>query len=287
MSKVTEKIALKGKRPLFVCDVSPPRGADPTWPEQAKVLDADFICVAYNPGKAVRLDSVIAAHIIKERYRKEVIFVQACRDMNKLAVQTRLIGAAALGLENVVVLKGDDFTPEQAVQTGVAAGFKPTELITAIKDLNEGVDYKGGKLKEPTNFCVGGTIDLGKGIEGESQLAQKKAAAGADFFLTQPIYDAQAVTRLLDWLQSASDNAHNVPIFFGVQILLKDGVIFSDVPESIRNDLDKGRPGADIALEVIHRLLDRGIDTFYLISPILKGGARDYPTAQQVLSTLR
>ncbi|MFQ5933044.1 MAG: methylenetetrahydrofolate reductase [Dehalococcoidia bacterium] len=284
MAKVTDVLAQKGSRPLFLCDFSPPRSSEPSRLDDAKDLDADFICVAYNPGKSIRLDSAIAAYSIKTRFGKEVVFNLACRDMNRLAVQTHLLGASALGLENVVVLKGDGFTAEEASQIGRVEGFYPTELIGAIKAMNEGLDYRGRKLTEPTSFCVGGAVDLGKGIEREARLAGKKAQAGADFLLTQPVWDPSTATRFLDSLCAVSGGNTDIPVFFGVQVLIKDGVIFSDMPQNVRDDLEKGRTGADIALEAVHRLMEHGLSTFYLVAPIIRGGARDYPAAQQVLS---
>ena len=59
--KVTEALESAGERPVFVCDFSPPRGGDPGLFEDAQALESDFVCVAYNPGKAVRVDSVAAA----------------------------------------------------------------------------------------------------------------------------------------------------------------------------------------------------------------------------------
>ncbi len=287
MAKVTEKLAKKRSRTLIICDFSPPRGAGPSLLEDAKNLEADFICVAYNPGKSVRLDSAIAAYVIKERFQKEVVFILACRDMNRLAVQAHLLGASALGLENVVVLKGDEFTKDEASQVGGVVGFTPTELISAINSMNRGVDYRGRELQRPTSFCVGGAVNLGKGIQEEARLATKKAQAGADFLLTQPIYDARIATRFLDSFNSAWGGNKNIPVFFGVQVPVKGGVVFSDVPQTVRDDLDKGRDGSEIALEVIHQLLNSGLDTFYLIPPIIKGGIRDYPAAQRVLSAFR
>ena len=105
--KVINKTNSLTARPLFICDFSPPRGADISVFEQARNLSAEFICIAYNPGHSVRVDSTVMAYMIKKRTGKEVIFNLATRDMNKLALQTHLLGAQLLGLENVVILRGD------------------------------------------------------------------------------------------------------------------------------------------------------------------------------------
>ena len=105
--KITDAWEKRGSQPVFVCDFSPPRSADPSVLEQARTLDADFISVAYNPGRTVRTDSAMLAASIKANLGKDVLFTLATRDMNKLALQSHLLGARLLGLVNVVVVGGD------------------------------------------------------------------------------------------------------------------------------------------------------------------------------------
>lgn len=287
MTRVIEKYASSKGRPLFICDFSPPRGADMGSLERVRTLSADFICVAYSPGKSVRVDSTVIAYTLKQQAGKEVIFNLACRDGNRLALQNHLLGAQVLGLENVVVVKGDDFTPVEREAVKDVSDFKPTELIQSIKALNKGVDYKGLKLRVPTEFCVGATIDLGRDIEAEARLAHRKAQAGADFFLIQTFFDMGRATRFLEAYQALTGEDFLKPLFYGVQILDRDGLVFGDVPERTRQELEQGRPGADIALEVIRDRLDNGITAFYLVPPILRGGRRDYEAAQRVLEAVR
>ncbi|MCH7996292.1 MAG: methylenetetrahydrofolate reductase [Chloroflexi bacterium] len=287
MAKVIDRLSGRPSGLVIICDFSPPRGSGTGWIEDARGLDADFICVAYSPGKSVRLDSAIAAHLIRTEARKEVIFNLAGRDMNRLAIQSHLLGAASLGLENLVVLQGDGFRERDESKTGAFSRFKPTELIAGIKEMNRGLDYRGRKLDGPTDFCVGGVVDLGKGIGPEARLARRKARAGADFLITQPVHDPHLAERFLDEYRSGSDPAPDIPVFFGVQVLVKGGVLFSDVPEQIVEDLTKGRPGEEIALETVGRLQALGLSNIYLIPPVLKGGARDYAAAQRVISSLR
>ncbi len=106
---------------------------------------------------------------------------------------------------------------------------------------------------------------------------------GAHFFLTQPVFSAEEVTAFLDAYQSVSGTELAQPVFFGLQVFRQGGIIFSNIPEEIRQDLDKGRDGTDIALEVLEQLQAFGLKRIYLIPPIIKGGARDYEAAQQVL----
>ena len=287
VAKVTERYANRGSRPLIACDFSPPRSGAPEFVRQVEALDVDFICVAYSPGKSVRLDSAVAAANIRGQAHKDVIFNLATRDMNKLAIQMHLLGAQALELENVLVVKGDDFSERELARVKDVNDYKPTELIEAIRSMNDGVDFKGLKLRSPTAFCVGATVDLSRGLDREARLARQKLSAGAEFLVTQSVYDAAQAKEFRQRYEVIAGEGLTAPTFFGVPILEKDGLAFGEVPEGILRELHKGRPGVDIALELIHALMrEAAADAFFLVPPILRGGARDYSIVEEVLAAL-
>jgi homocysteine S-methyltransferase len=280
--KVTEAIAAQRTRPVFVCDFSPPRGGTGEFVEDARGLDADFICVAYNPGKAVRVDSAAAAFEIKRSGGREAIFNLSPRDMNKLALQTRLLGAQLLELNNVLVVQGDPIADRDA--TSAVNDFTSTGLIAAIRGMNEGLDYKGLKLRAPSDFCIGASIDLTRELEQEASLTHRKLEAGAQFFVTQPVFDVQRIEQFRDAYSRKAGSALDVPVCWGLQVLVADGVLFSSVPESVREQLAGGRDGVEIALEGYEALQGIGVEGVYLVSPIMRGGARDYAAGQRFLS---
>lgn len=281
--KVTDRCSTQGNETMFICDFSPPRSADPRALEPARSLDADYINVAYNPGKAVRMDSAMLASSIKSQTGKDAMFNLSTRDMNKVALQSHLLGAQMLGLENVVVLRGDVFTEKDLEKVKDVSDFTPTGLIKSLDTMNQGIDFRGSKLRAPTELCVGGSIDLGRGIHTEAALAHSKAMAGAQFFITQPIFNTDDISAFSGAYSAITGQELTQPVFFGLQILQKDGVIFSSVPEGVRTDLDEGREGTDIALELLEKFQAAGIKRIYLVPPIMKGGARDYEAAQTVL----
>ena len=272
---------------LFVCDFTPPRGSDPELLEAARHLDADFISVAYNPGKSVRVNSAFAAAWIKENAGKDVVFTLATRDMNRLAAQSLLLGAALLGLENLVVLKGDGFSERELTAVKPVDDFTPTQLLSAVSGLNEGLDYKGGKLRSPTVYCVGASIDLGHEIERETGLTRRKVEAGAQFFLLQGLFDPQPIKEFYDGYARRFGEELSVPVFCGVQVVAPGSMVFGGVPGWVSDDLEKGRPGEEIAVQVVQGFIDRGFRSFYLIPPILKAGRRDYEAAQRVMEAFR
>ena len=94
--------------------------------------------VAYNPGRAARVNSAMLAAAIKDRAGKDVTFTLATRDMNKLALQSQLLGAQLLGLENVIVVAGDPFNRRDEGLVKEAADVRPTQLIQEISNMNQG-----------------------------------------------------------------------------------------------------------------------------------------------------
>ena len=287
MTTVIERRAQNPEAVLFICDFSPPRGPDAQLFEQIRALDADFISVAYNPGKSPRVNAAFAARWIRERLGKEVLFTLATRDMNKLAAQSLLLGAALLDLENVVVIQGDRFTAKELEAVSAVDDFTPTALLRSVVALNDGRDYKGGTLRTPTRLCVGAAIDLGRDVKREIALTRRKAEAGAQFFLLQALFDPP---RLRDFSARYGDTygeALSPPVFCGVSVLTQDSIVFGDRPDWVTADLAKGRPGDEIAATLAQRFVEQGDRSIYLIPPILRGGRRDYRAAQRVIEAFR
>ena len=287
MTKVADLYRQHPERLLFLCDFTPPRGADFDLLERARPLEADFICVGYTPGKTVRVDSATTAYLIRERTGKEVVFNLGCRDMNRLALQSYLLGASALGLENLVVIQGDALNEREQCLFKTVNDFTPTELIASIKALNEGTDMRGSSLRAPTSFCIGAAIDLGRPLEQEARLTHRKAQAGADFFITQTVFDVAPAQRFLETYQEVTGEALSTPVFYGLPVLDQEGLVLGEVPEGMSRDLEKGRPGAEIALELLEGFVQAGLRAIYLVPPIMRGGRRGYEAAQEVLEQAR
>ena len=280
MTKVTEASSAATGRPAYICDYSPPRsGLSPDLPEPP--VQADFISAAYNPGRAVRVNSVVAAAVLRDRYGAEPIFTLATRDMNRLALESLLLGGQALGLENVIVVAGDPFGPRDTAAP--VNDYRATELITSIRNLNAGIDHLKRPLRAPTDFCIGATVDLGRVIENEARLAARKVAAGADFLITQPVYDPADVVRFADVFASMVPGSA-APVFYGVGLMEPDGVSFASVPQWVIEDLATGRSGVDIALQVWEGLRGAGATDCYIVPPIRRSGARNYAAAAQFLA---
>ena len=264
MTTVTDIVSRARASPVFMCDFSPPRTPGANWPDEALSLNSDLICVPHLAPHPTRPDAITAAHLVRERTGAEVVFNFATRDVSKSEVWERLGKARSLGLENIVVLQGD--ADRGVGDVARENSFKPTELIRELQGLDEG-------------FCVGAVADLSKGVEQEANLSRRKIDAGADFLLVQPTFDIDAAERFLAKVDTS------IPMFFGVQILVNGGVAFTPVPEYLRLDIENGQSGVDAAIEMISRFLRIGVNCFYLIAPIYRGGMRDYSAARNVMAS--
>ena len=288
MAKIADIHARQNGAPMFICDFSPPRGAIYDRIDAANSLDAHCISVAYNPGKSVYAHSALAAHAVKAASGKDVAFTVSGRDMNILAAQSLLLGAALLGLDNVIVVRGDDFSASEAKRAKPVHDHTTTGLIRSISAMNGGAmnggaDFKGRRLSAPTDFCIGAAIDINRPAASEIALTQRKISAGADFLLTQPGFSPEPLLQFNDAYARAYGEPPTVPIFCGIQMVAAGGRAFGAIPQAVHDALNSGVSPADIAARTIDRCIDGGITAFYLMPPIFPGGGRDYDAAQSVL----
>lgn len=287
MTKITDAYQSKGRRLFVVCDFSPPRGASLNFLEDARNLDADYISVNYNPGRVPRAGSAMTAHSIRQHTGREVLFTLAVRDMNPLALQSHLLGAATLGLENVLILGGDPFPTSRRRVDGAVGSMRPTELMRIVREMNRGFDRRGRPLEAATDLCVGGAINLSADIQSEARLTHAKVQSGAQFFVTQPVFGPQRITEFRSVYESSAGEPLSVPVFYGIQVLRPNGVSFSPVPSHYQQQLKSGRSGEDIAVEIWQDLATEGVDSLYLVPPIGPRGVRDYAAAARVLRRIR
>ena len=235
-------------RAAVICDISPPRSGNPAdlpdfFPE------ADFLLVGYCPGRAARADSAMVAAQIQQQRGRETAFTLITRDQNRLALQSHLLGAQLLGLHNVVAAAGDPFPPTDARQPQAVADWQPTELIAAIAALNRGRDFRDTALAAPTDFCIGATIDLGRGLRREVELTRRKIAAGVHFLITQPLYDPGIAARFQAAYAAAAGSGIPIPIFYGLQVLEPGGLAFGPAPAAAWAEVTAGRSPVEQALE--------------------------------------
>ncbi len=251
---------------VVVAELQPPKGNHLTdLFGQADRLRGrvDAIQVPDLQNAIMRLGSLSVCTLLKAR-ETETIFTLSCSDRNRLALQSDLLGASALGLDNLLVLQGD------APSTGDHYEAKPVfdldvfGLLGAVKRLQEGYDLAGNELQGKPKFFVGSQIRI-KATSQEMDLEvaemEKKAGVGVDFFVTSPVYDAGLFETFIKKAASLK-----VPIIAAVTLLKSVGmaryvnkhVEGASIPEADIDKLmkapDKREASVQIASETIRRL---------------------------------
>jgi methionine synthase / methylenetetrahydrofolate reductase (NADH) len=241
-----------GREFVVTVEITPPRGVDCTdaleGAHRIEEAGADAVDIADNPTARLRMSSLALAHLIRRESTLAAILHLTCRDRNLLALQSELLGAAALDITAILALTGDpsnvgDFPRATSVFDVTAGGL--TEMVHA---LNAGRDLAGNALGAPTRFRVGVAVNpLAADLDAEIAKFDEKRKAGADFAMTQPVYDVAAIAPFL-----ARVSGSGVPIIVGVLPLrsyrnaeyLHNEVPGMSIPDAIRRRMQTSNDGA-------------------------------------------
>jgi homocysteine S-methyltransferase len=229
---------------------------------------ADVINVADSPMARMRMSPWAVCHVIERAAEIETVLHFPLRGRNLLRVQGDLLAAHALGLRNLFVVMGDPTAIGDYPSAMDAYDLVPSGLIRLLKgQLNLGVDHAGATIGEPTAFFVGCALNLcAADIEKEIRSVRKKIAAGADFALTQPVYDPALAHAFLQ-RYARQHGPLPIPIMVGVLPLysarhaafLHNEVPGISIPDDIRMRIEAAGGGAaatgvTIARELIDAL---------------------------------
>jgi methylenetetrahydrofolate reductase (NADPH) len=213
-----------GNESVITCEAGPPKGTDVD--HILNELDrigrsVDAFNVTDQQSSVMRLGSLAFSHLISD-LGYETIYQLTCRDRNRIALQSDLLSAEALGLKNVLALTGDYTT------MGDHPGAKPVfdldspQLLDVIGQLNSGVDMAGNELKGSTDLFPGAVVNPGADpVEPQIYKAKMKEDLGAKFFQTQAIYDPEI---LRDFVKKLRKLEVNVPLLAGVLPLKSAGM---------------------------------------------------------------
>jgi homocysteine S-methyltransferase len=218
-------------------------------------LGLDAINVHDCPNANLRMNSVMAAGILKRELGIETIPHFTCRDRSLLGTQADLLGAHALGIRSILATTGD--APNHGPYSGSKAvyNYNSYELIKLINNLNMGKDANEADIKGSTNFAIAATATPGAtNLDLEIERMKKKLAMGADFFQTQPIYD---LSRAREFLEKTSELGK--PILLGIMPLINlklvkfinNKMAGVTVPDEIIKQMEAGKQGLEIAFEFI------------------------------------
>jgi 5,10-methylenetetrahydrofolate reductase len=263
------KSVLESGKFVVTAEVAPPKGTDVG---EVKLVGerlkgwVDAVNVTDQQSAVMRLGSLATCSLLKEAGISPV-FQMACRDRNRIALQSDLLSAWVMGIDNVLVLTGD--LPELGDHPAAKPVFDldSISLLNAIQKLNSGHDMVGNELDGKTDFFAGAVVNPGTNTEEQFELQvakmEKKVAAGAKFFQTQAIYDPALLEKFMKRV------AHlNVPVLAGIVPVksvkmakyMNDNIAGIQVTDAIMNRLavteDKAQTGMDIAAELIKQFQD-------------------------------
>ena len=274
------------KQVTIIAELDPPKHLNiEKFIEAAKTIDKkniEAITLADNSLASTRICNLTAAVLLKEHITTPTLLHLACRDHNLIGLQSRLMGLDLLGINNILAVTGDpsnlgDFP-------GATSVFDVTsfKLIPFIKQLNEGLGYNGASLKKTTNFTVAAAYNPNvRDISKTKRLVEKKIKSGADYFITQPVFEKEKIVKLAE----LASNYPDTPFFVGIMpITSYNNAIFlhNEVPgiklsEEFLSRLEEVKDDKElcqkVALEESKKLLDVALQHFngiYLITPFTR-----------------
>ncbi len=226
---------------------------------------ADVINVADSPMARMRMSAWAVCDILQRKVGVETTLHFPTRGRNLLRVQGDLLAAHAMGIRNVFVVMGDPTSIGDYPEAMDNYDLVPSGLIKLIKQgFNVGIDHSGTSIGQPTNFFVGAALNLcPPDVETEIKNLHRKVNAGADFFLTQPIYRAEDGPSLLAAYE-AKYGKLNKPILVGILPLVSakhanflnhevPGISITD--ESLRSMEAAGENAAKVGVELAVELV--------------------------------
>lgn len=290
---------LRSGRFVYSVELDPPRG----FSTHKTLLGAhllaesgvDVINVADSPMARMRMSPWAICQLIQRQVGVETVLHFPTRGRNLLRVQGDLLASHALEVRNIFVVMGDPTAIGDYPEAMDDYDLVPTGLIRLIKrSLNAGVDHGGANIGGATAFFVGCALNLASpDLQREAHLLQKKVESGADFALTQPVFESQSVGNFLRHYE-AEFGPLGLPILVGILPIhnarhanfLHNEVPGITIPGAVLNRVrgqgeEPIRAGIEIAIELVHELQGQVAGT-YLMPPFGR-----YDLAAEVIEATR
>ena len=241
------KKLLSGKFTI-TAEISPPKGTDISGMIKEAVMVrgiVDAVSVTDNQRAIMRMSPLAACSALSQE-GIETIMHLTCRDRNRLALQSELLGAALLGIKNVVVMSGDYPTKGDNPGAKPVYDLDSVQLLDMISSLNCGVDLSGNGLEGKTELFAGAVSNT-ELTEAAFIKLEKKTRAGAKFIITQAVFDAGKFSEFMDKIHDT----------FGKQIKIIAGIIPLR-SENSAQFLNKNIAGVKVPDDVIRRIKAAG-----------------------------
>jgi len=289
---------LAAQQLILTVEMDPPKGiAAERLLAGARMLreaGATFLNLADSPLARMRMSAWAAAYLVQKDVGLETVLHFPTRGRNLLRIQGDLLAAHAMGIRNLFVTMGDPTRIGDFPEATDTYDIVPTGLIELIKaQFNRGLDKAGQSIDLPTSFVVGCALSLTpKNVESELKLLRKKVEHGADFALTQPVFDPAAAVEFVQTYERVYGEPPP-PILAGIKPLynsrnaefLHNEVPGIDIPHDTRERMRRAaKPmteGVEIAREISESLRPY-VHGFYIMPAFGR-----YDLVADVLDTLR
>lgn len=261
---------------VVTSEVGPPKGVDiEEMRADAELMKGrvDGVNVTDQQSAVMRLGSLAVSHLVKD-WGMEPIFQVTCRDRNRIALQSDLLNAWIMGIENVLCLTGDHMALGDHASAKPVFDLDSVGLLKAATSLMSGYDLGGQELKGKPDFFLGACVTPGaEPLEPQLIKMENKVKAGAKFFQTQAVYEPR---KFEEFMKEAKK--FGVPVLAGIILLKSAGMarfmnknvagVF--VPDNLIEEMDRAEKKVDQSIEIAARLIDevKGICQGVHIMPI-------------------
>lgn len=243
-----------------------------------KEAGADMITLADNSMAVTRMCNMALGHLMQQQVGIRPLVHIACRDRNLIGTQSHMMGLDALGIDHVLAVTGDPARVGDLPGASSVYDLTSFEIIRMIKQLNEGIAFSGKPLKKKARFVVGAAFNPNvKHLDKAVKRLERKVEAGADYIMTQPVYDPELIRRIAEMTKHIP-----IPIFLGIMPLASGrnaeylhnevpGIQLSDEVRARMAGLE-GEEGRRVGTQIARELLDVAMEYFkgiYLITPFL------------------
>jgi methylenetetrahydrofolate reductase (NADPH) len=238
------KESLENGRFTVTGEIGPPKGVDlgPCLKDAERLRDhVTAINVTDLQSAVLRIGSLaVSARLVQRDL--EPVYQLTCRDRNRLALQSDLLNAWAMGIRNVLCLTGDHPVLGDHLEARAVYDLDSVQLLHAAATLNEGRDLAGHELESAPDFFLGAVVTpAADPVEPQVIKMKKKVAAGARFFQTQAVYEPETFAAFMDRVQGLG-----VPVIAGIVILksaamakfMNENVAGIRVPDSLIKELE-------------------------------------------------
>lgn len=263
---------IKQNRFIFTCEIISPKGTNiQDFLNTVDIIKdyVDAINIGDNQRAVMRAGSLSICHLLKSR-NIETVMELTTRDRNRIALQSDLLGASILGIENLLLVTGHDPSVGDHTDAKPVYDLNCVSLLNTAKTLTKGTDIKGHALDGAPNFCLGITATPGlEPADKHLDELKEKIAQGAQFIQTDPVYDMEILEKFMESIKDL-----NIPVIVG-HLMLKSASMASfmnsnvpgvTVPQKMIDELE-GLPKG----QLIDTSIEMSIDFLKKIKPLCQG----------------